>query len=292
MWKRDQLLRDLTYNEKQNAPLVAQMIKDSLSDSGALEESVYLAFRSLGFETTKIGGKGKPDGIAMAVLGVTASGKREDYSLVYDAKSTKKHKIRADTTKISAIDRHRADYKSDYAVVVSIDFQGSDDANSAVNKEAKKHKVTLIKAKDLVTLVLLAAPKQLSWLDLKDLLDSCHTVIETSEWIEKIRDREIKKGPIKELIETTYELMKTDKEPPELSALRMKNDILKEFSKEELRNFVVSIQRIIPQLLSLEGDIVSIQLTPDKILSALNNALRKDIPPELFDAYINAFETK
>jgi hypothetical protein len=293
MWKRDQLLRDLTFNEKRNAPLVSQMIQASLSDSGALEDAVFRAFDSLGFETTKIGGKGKPDGVARAILGVRSAGKREDYSLVYDAKSTKKDRIQASTARISGIDRHRADYKADYAVVVSVDFEGAEDENSAISKEARKNKVTLIRAKDLITLVLLAAPKQLCWVDFKDLLEKCHTVTETSKWIEEVKKREVKRGPIKELIETTYELMKTDKEPPELGALRMKNKVLGEYSKDDLRGLVFSLQRIVPQLISLQGDIVSIQLPPEKVLSAINNALKSsDIPPDIRDAYMKAFEIK
>ncbi|MDD4899253.1 MAG: ATP-binding protein [Candidatus Omnitrophica bacterium] len=293
MERRDQLLRELTFNEKPNAPLVSQMIQASLSNSSELEDSVFSAFSSLGFETTAIGGKGKPDGVARAILGVRVSGgKREDYSLVYDAKSTKKERIQAGTARISGAVRHRDDYKADYAVVVSIDFAGGEDQNSAVSKEAKKHKVTLIRASDLATLVLIAAPQQLCFLDFKDLLDKCHTVKETSKWIEDAKKRKIKRGPIKELLETTYQLMKTDKEPPELSALRMKNKTLGRYSKDELRSLVESLKRLVPAMISLDLDVVSLQAPPDKILSCIDKALPTGLPKDITDAYLQAFETK
>jgi len=293
MERRDQLLRDLTFNEKPNAPLVSQMIQASLSDSGALEDAVSYAFSSLGFETTAIGGKGKPDGVARAILGVRISGgKREDYSLVYDAKSTKKEKIQAGTARISAAVRHRDDYKADYAVVVAIDFAGGEDEDCAVSKEAKKSKVTLIRARDLAALVLIAAPQQLCFLDFKGLFDKCYTVKDTSRWIEDIKKRKIKRGPIKELLETTYKLMKTDTEPPEISALRMKNKTLGKYSKDELRTLVESLKRLVPLMISLDLDVVSLQAPPDKILACISKALPTGLPQDITNAYLTAFEVK
>lgn len=293
MERRDQLLRELTFNEKPNAPLVSQMIQASLSDSGALEDAVSYAFSSLGFETTPIGGKGKPDGVARAILGVrTSGGEREDYSLVYDAKSTKKEKIKAGTARISGVDRHRDAYKAKYAVVVAIDFEGGEDQNCAASKEAIKNKVTLIRAKDLATLVLIAAPQQLCFLDFKDLFDKCYTVKDTSKWIENIKKRKIKRGPIKELLETTYKLMKTDTEPPELGAIRMKNKTLGKYSKDELRTLVESLKRLVPSMISLDLDVVSLQAPPDKILACINKALPTGLPRDINEAYIQAFEMK
>src|SRR5690606_40812624 len=62
------------------------------SDLSGLEKSVTEAFNSLGFESTKIGGNGKPDGKAVAYLGPLNS--PENYSVTFDAKSTSKDKIK------------------------------------------------------------------------------------------------------------------------------------------------------------------------------------------------------
>ncbi len=150
----------------------------------------------------------------------------------------------------------------------------------------------MIRAKDLSTLTLIAAPNQLGWLDFRDLFENHHTVLETSKWIKKAKNRKIKRGPIKELLEITFKLTKTDREPPELGAIRMKNKVLGKCSKDELRALVLSLQRLVPQLIYLEGDIISLQSTPEKILFAIQKAVKTNIPPDIADAYLKAFEIK
>ena len=217
------------------------------------------------------------------------SGKKGDYSLTYDAKSTTKDKIKATHAHISGVDRHRDDYNADYAVVIAIDFEGALDPNSAVNKEAKKSKITLLRANDFITLVLIAAPKQLGFLDFKELFDNCHTVIESSQWIEKLKERKVSKRPIKELLETIHKLMKEDTEVVELAAIRMAHPELKKLRKEELRNLVLSLEILVGKLISLNGDMVSIQAPPEKILERINNVVAKEIPAEWLDVYLKVF---
>lgn len=291
MWRRDQLLRDLTFSDKPNAPLVSQMLRAAVSSPEELETAVFNAFNCLGFETTKIGGKGKPDGRAVAVLGIldSAAGSRADYSLTYDAKSTTKDKIKATQAHISGVDRHRDDYNANYAVVVAIDYEGAMDSESAVSKEAKKHKITLLRANDLMTLVLIAAPKQLGFLDFKELFEKCHTVIETSQWIENAKKKVVNKKPIKELLETIYKLMKEDIEVIELASIRMSHPELKKLRKEELRNLVMSLEILVGNLISLKDDTVSIQAPPEKILECINKVINNELPTEWVDIYLNVF---
>jgi len=221
MLRRDTLLRELTFSDRPSAPAVATMIRDSLADSTGLEDALYSAFNSLGFETTKKGGKGEPDGIAVAILGYRGDKKSADYSLVYDAKSTSKEAIKAGTAQISGLLRHKQNYKSDYAAVIARDFEGADDPDSSISKEAKQHNICLIRAKDLIKVVMLSAPKQIGLIELENLFKSCHTVIETSAWVNKLRDKQVDRGPIKELLDVVFELQKKDTEPPEIAAIRM-----------------------------------------------------------------------
>ena len=292
MERRDELLREVTYSDKPNAPFVAQMIQSTLSDPSGLEEAVLYAFRSLGFDANPIGGTGTPDGKASAIVR-DKEGRRSDYSLVYDAKSTGKAKIKAETAKISASVRHRKDYDADYSVVVSVDFEGADKPESAISKEAKEHKVCCIRAKDLSLLLLLAAPKQVNFLDLKDFFEKCHTVIETSNWIKNLKDRQIQKQPIKELLETTYKLMVDDDEPPHINAIRVSNDTLKKYSVAELTSLIKSLENLVSRMISINREsIVSIQSRPEKIMECINKVLESDIPPELAEAYLKAFEVE
>jgi len=292
--RRDQLLREFTYSDRPNAPGVAIMLRDSLADSIGLENAVYHAFNNLGYETTKIGGKGTPDGRAVARLGYKVEGVSSEYSLVYDAKSTGKERIASATAKMATSVRHRKDYKANYSCIIAKDFEGAVNTDSAVNKEARQQKVSLFRAKDFIKLLLVSAPKQLGLLDLEDLFKNCHTVIETSKWIANLEQKEIKKGPIKELLETVFLLQKDDTEPAELAAIRhkMKDNYtyLKDISKDDIRSLVLSLERLVPGYLSLENEIVSIQAKPEKILDSITHVTAHDIAPEFRAAYVSAFD--
>jgi len=288
MLKRDAILRELTFSDKPNAPFVAQLLQASLGDPTGLENGVTHAFNSLGYETAHIGGPGKPDGKAVAYLGPLNS--PENYSFTFDAKSTLKDKIKATTAHISGVDRHRDEYNANYACVIAIDFEGADDPGSAVNTEAKKHKITLIRAKDLMVLVLISSPKQIGLKQLRDFFENCHTVIETTGWINTIKNKVVTKGPIKELLEEAFKLIKTDTEPAFLSAMRMSNPELKKHSLDNLKSLVQSLERLVPNYISISTDnIVSLQVPPEKILNAINLTFATEVPSEFRDIYINAF---
>jgi len=139
-------------------------------------------------------------------------------------------------------------------------------------------------------LLLLSAPKQVGLADMEEMFNSCFTVIETSEWIEKINKKEIKKGPIKELAETVYLLQKNDREPPEIAALRQKNHVLGAMLKEDIKMLVTTMESLVPGFMTLEGEIVSISVKPQKFLEAVQASTNTDIPTEFREAYQRAFE--
>lgn len=287
MRKRDEIFRELTYSDKPNAPFVAQLLMGSLDDAQGLEDTVNKAFNSLGFESTPIGGSGKPDGIAYAIIG--PRGSSANFAITFDAKSTKKERIMASTAHISGVKRHRIDYKANYCCVIAIDFQGADDPESAVNKEAKTDKVNLIRAKDLARLVLLSTPKQISLSELKDFFENCHTVIETSQWIDNIVNKEVERGPIKELLETVNQLNKEDSEPAYLSAVRIQNEELKKFSIDYLETLIKSLESLLPKYIHIDNNkIVSLNVPPQKIMDALNK-ITTEVPSEFEKLYIDAF---
>ncbi len=172
---------------------------------------------------------------------------------------------------------------------MAIDFEGADDPNSAINTEANKHKINLIRAKDLMVLVLVSSPKQIGLKQLRDFFENCHTVIETSNWINKIRTSEVTRGPIKELLEETFKIMKTDTEPSSLYAIRISNPELKKHSIDYLKSLVQSLERLVPNYISISNDIVSISVPPEKILNAINQTFATDVPLEFRDIYINAY---
>ncbi|MCF7887767.1 MAG: ATP-binding protein [Candidatus Omnitrophica bacterium] len=290
MHRRDSTLRELSLSDRIGVPAVAQMLKDSLSDEIGLEEAVYRAFLALGFEVTKIGGNGKPDGKADAFLGYSSSESCDNYSITYDAKSTGKPKIKSGTTKLASIKRHQSDYKADYSVVVAVDFEGANDENSAISKETKQQKVTAIRANDLMRLLLLSAPKQIGLKKIKELFSSCYTPMDVSRWIDEVQNIDIVIGPVKELIEVIYKLQKTDTEPPEIAVVRreLNNITTEQYSKLQIQNLLNSLQVFLPGYISIEDQSVGVQGTPEKIMEAINKAINS-VPNDLQQLYIDAF---
>ncbi|HEX9601463.1 MAG TPA: ATP-binding protein [Mariniflexile sp.] len=292
MKRRDAILRELTFSDKPNAPLVASLLMATVSDSNGLEDSLSKAFSSIGFETTPLGGPGKPDGLSYAYLEHRNSDKK--YSLTYDAKSTKKEKIMASTAHISGVDRHRDDYETNYAVVVAINFEGAENPDSAVNKEAKKLKVNLIKVSDLTKLIILAGPKQLGLEKLRELFEECHTVIETSKWINALDDMVVEKGPFREILEVAHNLTKKDLAIPNVTSIRLKlgemNEQYNDISPERIKSLLHTLKIMAPGYVSVQGDNFSISSTPEIILKEINRASGDDtLPLEFRQQYLKAF---
>lgn len=294
MRKRDNTLRQLALADREGIPAVALLLRDSLASPIGLEDAVYRAFLALGFEAAKIGGNGKPDGKADAILGYSAEDKTRNYSLTYDAKSTSKEKIAANTAKLSGLKRHQNDFKATYAVEVAIGFQGEDDLESAISKEARQQKVTLIKAKDLVRLLLFAAPKQLGLNKLQNLFETCYAPKEVSKWIDELEKADVVTAPYYEIIEVIYELQKTDTEPPEPNVVRIKlNERLQtKFSSRQVQDFIEILKGIIPGYVSIEDKKVRVQAAPEVIKSAIGKTINSSIPMEMKTMYKAIFEMK
>ena len=157
--KRDRFLRELVYSTRLSTPLVAQKIKDCKADSTGLEDAVYEGLRNLGFEVTKMGQSGKPEGVAFARLGVRdeGTGEEKNYSVTYDSKSSKHDRVPAKTVGAATIAQHRRDNKANYSLVVAPGYQGDGDTNSNVVKQAIDNNITLITLDDFIRLILIAS---------------------------------------------------------------------------------------------------------------------------------------
>src|SRR4029077_14577431 len=88
--RRDTLLRALTKLAPRSAPVIAEQLRDSRHSEKELEDAAADALQLLGYEVQRIGGNGKPDGIATARLGRLAKDdSAPSYSFTYDTKSTR-----------------------------------------------------------------------------------------------------------------------------------------------------------------------------------------------------------
>ena len=277
---RDEILRQLAFSDKERIPAVTQLLLDSLSDATGLENAVYRALIALGFEAIPIGGPGKPDGFATAVLGYNVDSTPKQYTLTYDAKSTSNKKIQAATARLSGLKRHQSDYNADYCFEVSIGYEGEDDLGSAISKEAIAQKVTVIKAKDFAQLLLYSIPNQLGLSQLEDLFKTCFAPKQVSEWINHFISNKPEKAPYYEIIDVIYELQKGDTEPPTISVIRLKvnEKLSKNFSTDSIRTYLKALENIIPGMLHVDGQYAYVEGTPEIVKGRISSAISEVFP--------------
>jgi hypothetical protein len=284
---RDRTLRQLAYSDNDGIPAVAQLLRDSLSNATGLEIAVYRALLALGFETVKIGGNGKPDGHATAQLGHNADGSSKRYSLTYDAKSTSGKKIAAGTAKLSGLKRHQEDFKADYCFEVAIGYEGEDDLNSAISKEAIQQRVTVMKAKDLAQILLYSIPNQLGLSHLEDLFKTCYAPLDVSFWVDSFVKSTPEKGPYYALIDIVYDFQIRDTEPPTVEVIRLKiNEQLKaKYSTGNIKTYLESLRNIIPGQFHFDGTYAYVDAKPDIVKSNIGQAIKDTIPVVAQDIY-------
>ena len=277
---RDEILRQLAFSDRERIPAVTQLLLDSLSDATGLENAVYRALVALGFEAVPIGGNGKPDGFATAFLGYNADSTPKTYTLTYDAKSTSNKKIQAGAARLSGLKRHQADYKADYCFEVSIGYEGEDDIESAISKEAIQQKITVIKAKDFAQLMLYSIPNQLGLSQLEDLFKTCYAPKQVSEWIANFIKKKPEKAPYYEIIDIVYDLQKNDTEPPTTAVIRIKvnEKLSKSFSTENIKTYLHALENIIPGMFHFDGQYAYVEGAPAVVKDRISSAISKDFP--------------
>lgn len=278
--RRDEVLRQLAYADKECIPAVTQLLLDSLTDATSLENAVYRALLALGFEAVPIGGNGKPDGYATAFLGYNSDGTQRKYTLTYDAKSTSNKRIQAATAKLSGLKRHMLDYNADYCFEIAIGYEGEDDENSAISKEAIQQKVTVIRAKDFAQLLLYSIPNQLGLSQLEDLFKTCYSPLQVSEWVKKFVEEVPEKAPYYDIIDIIYELQKQDTEPPTLSVIRLKTNekLSSTYSTDKIKTYLISVGNIIPGLFHFDGTYAWVEGNPDIIKKRISSAITNEFP--------------
>jgi hypothetical protein len=294
--RRDRFLRELVYSgELPGAPVVAQMLLDARTSEEELERTLALSFKSLGFEVTKIGGSGKPDGLARARLGVrssTATGP-DDYQLTFDAKSSGHTRVAAGNVRISALARHRDDYKADFAVVVAPDFEGAEDPDSALNKEARASGVTPIRAEDFAMLVRIAATRQLGYSKLRELFEASRSPDESRDWIHALLDEETEDIPVVEILQAIWDLMGETDDPVTFGGL--KNELRHRgvsVREQQLRDWLESLVRLVRNYISIDGDTVVLENNVEKVLEAVRQHGGMMPPDIVRQSYLQPFLTE
>lgn len=200
MEARDRLLRYTAKESGRMTPLmVANALRNARNDQDQLEIWVVEAFGSLGLEVTRIGGKGKPDGVAEAMLAPGADKKPQRYKVSLEAKSKEKAgtKVSAKAVGISAIARQRKDFSCDHAIVVGQAFPTDQNETSALAKEIAEDRqltakageprtITLINIDDLANLVQQRPVKAVTLQRIQEMLRTCSLPQECKKWIDKL----------------------------------------------------------------------------------------------------------
>ncbi len=295
LFMRDQLLRNLANeSQRQSAFSVARALQDARNNPNALEEKLCDAFRSLGFEVTRIGGKGKPDGVATAILAADDKGKPRQYAVSLEAKSKEKDKgkMAAGTVKVSAVIRLRDNYKCQHALVVGRAFPTSkgdnallqeiDDDRRKTTKLGEPKTITLITIDDLAKLVRLRPRKQLGLQKLRELFETCRLPEQSAKWVESIRMSKIKKLPYKQIILTIEALQKKFKKASvKYAALRVELSHLTPPIEYETDETLIDLCKAMAQMANgaifATSETVELDQSAENAIVAIQDAIKEDI---------------
>ncbi len=278
--RRDRFLRELVFGSRLAAPLVAQLLEDSRNDSKGFENAVYEGMKSLGFEVSKLGEKGKPDGIALARRGVqTEGGKSASYRVTYDAKSTGA-KVSAKDLNIAGALKHRKELEANFSLIVSPAYDGDGDPGSDAVKHAIEHNVSLVTLDDFVTLVLVAASRPLGFRRLREqFFEKCRGPRDVHQWIEQLLNEKGEDVPLNEILDVIWEIQSDSPDPPKFASIRERlahhDARFKNLSEGRIREWVESLMRLEGSLITIERDRVSLENPPEVIMQRISNQTQR-----------------
>jgi hypothetical protein len=289
--RRDALLRALTQVAPKSAPIVAQQLRDARQNEKELEDAVADALGLVGYEVRRIGGSGKPDGVATARLGRLSKGDEPaDYSLTYDAKSVrsdKKEAIQAAKARTAILKVHRESEDADHTLLVAPDFEGSSDENSNLAKTCGSDGITPIRVDDLARLVELFPFRDVSPRTLRGMFD-LHLPKDTQEFVEGIDRAAPDPPPIKSVLDVIADYS-VKRDAVSIDAI---NAALNEREKldlgiEAVEATVRGLRALAPRSIYFDDGVVSLNASVDAVMDELLQTL-DPLPKELTLGYRRA----
>ncbi len=291
---RDQLLRNMAQQSGRRTPLtVANALRNARNDENQLEIEVVEAFRNLGFDATRIGGKGKPDGVAKAYLSAGADNKPRRYAVTLEAKSKKKEggKVKTKTFSPGAIARQRDDWKCEHAIVVGPAFDHTTGKNSVLAQELTRElekgassngaprTITAMHIEDLARLVQLRPVKRIGLARLRDLFQTCSLPEHCKEWVDKIEKETVATPPYGKIITTIHALqMEYDMAAVEYGALRValgkETPPVRYSTNEELVELCKAMSAMASYEVTATNLTVELNQSPDNVLAAIASATK------------------
>jgi hypothetical protein len=293
MSARDQLLRYVAQESgRRTALTVANALRNARNDEDRLEIEVVEAFRSLGFDATRVGGKGKPDGVAKAHLSPDANSKPRRYATTLEAKSKKKDgtKLKTKTFGVSTIARQRDDWQCEHAIVVAPAFDHTPGKDGALAKEIKADRestaangkprtITAIHVDDLARLVQLRPVKRLGLEKIRDLLQTCGLPEQCKAWIDEVEKESVPKPPYEKIINAIHALQQEyDKAAVEYGALRValgkESPPYKVSTNDELIELCKAMAAMASYEITATDRTVELNQSPANVLAAIESATK------------------
>lgn len=286
--RRDEFLRGLVNIHPRSAPVVARQLRDSKGQKDELEDAVADALEILGFEVTRIGGNGKPDGVARAKLGAREEGGgSRNYAVTYDSKSSKHDAIKAATAGTQTLRKHRNAYSASYSLLVAPGFQGAAGEDTSIIENCSSDEVTPLTVDQLAKIVEVFPFRNLTPATLRALFEK-HTPADVDEWVSALAAAPPAgpPPPIAELLELTSKL--SDRQDAVTvdalsTALKLRHGI--EIPVTELRGLVRGLAALAPDGLWYEAD----RLALNAAIPTVVKELRATIQP-LDDDIAGAFK--
>lgn len=293
---RDLFLRYLAQEAgRRSALTIAGALMNARNDPNQLEIELVEAFRSLGFDATRLGGNGKPDGIATAHLSADDNGQSRRYNVSLEAKSKERTgaKISAKGVAIAAVARQRNDFQCDHAVVVAPAFPTTHGEASALAKEMNDDReksgaagtpktITLITIDDLARLVRLRPIKQLGLARIRHLLVNCRLPEESHEWVNEVARQKVQRPPYRDIVYAVHRLQKEFQlATVEYGALRVRlasgAPPIKYERNDELADLCKGMAQMAPGAIMATDRAVELDQSPENVLATLESAT-KDYP--------------
>lgn len=296
MTSRDQLLRFVAQDSgRRTALIVANALRNAKNDEDRLEIEVVEAFRSLGFEATRVGGKNKPDGVAKAHLSPDANNKPRRYNVTLEAKSKKEDGKTVSTKNvgISTMARHRDDLEYEHAIVVAQGFDHSPGDQSALAKEIKADRdstaargkprtITAIHVEDLARLVQLRPVKRLGLARIRELFQTCSLPEQCKAWVDKVEKETVAKPPYAKIVNAIHQLQADSRNEP-VGYGELRNELkhatppILYSSLEELTELCKAMASMTGGEMSADARTVELNQSPANVLAAIESATKDHI---------------
>lgn len=293
MTARDQLLRYVAHESgRRTALTVANALRNARNDEDKLEIEVVEAFRSLGFDATRVGGKGKPDGVAKAHLSPGEDKQPRRYAVTLEAKSKKKDgaKLKTKTFGVSTIARQRDEAQCEHAIVVAPAFDHSPGKEGALAKEIKADRdsttangkprtITAIHVEDLARLVQLRPVKRLGLASIRLMFQECSLPEECAAWVNVVEKSKVAKPPYGKIIRAIEQLQKESRNEPvgygELrNELRHGTPSIIYASLDELTELCKAMSQMAPGAIMASDQTVELDQSHENVLAAIESATR------------------